>query len=207
DCVSSANVACGGHAGDADTMAAVVGLCRARGVAVGAHPSFPDRARFGRVDLDLPAKDIEAAVHAQGATLARSARAQGAALRHVKAHGALYHAASRSPEIADAVAAGARAACGDIVLVGQAGSAAVRRWRALGLHVRAEAFADRRYEAGGALRARDLPGALLCDPQEAAAQAVRLARGEGVVAADGTVISLTADTICLHGDTPGALAI
>ena len=202
--VSSANIACGGHAGDDSSMRAVVALCRTHGVAIGAHPSFPDRAQFGRVELPMTAGAIEAAVAEQIARLGHIARALGIELVHVKPHGALYHAASKRLEVADAIGRAARAWRAGLVLVGQAGSAALLRWRAPGWTTLAEAFADRRYEADGSLRARTRPGAVLTDAGEVAAQALRIARGEGVVTADGSILALAADTLCVHGDTPNA---
>lgn len=207
DVVTSCNVACGGHAGDADSMRAVVRLARARGVAVGAHPSFPDRARFGRADLDLPAEILVAALTQQIAALRAVAAAEGVALTHVKAHGALYHAASRRPGVAEALVQAAAAAAPGLPLVAQAGSAALLAFRSRGLITWAEAFADRRYEDDGALRARTRPGALLDQPSEAAAQALRIARGLGALTDDGRVVPLAADTLCLHADTPGAATI
>ena len=195
DVVTSANVACGGHAGDAETMRAVVRLARERGVAVGAHPSYPDREGFGREPMDLPAEELEAAVGAQIADLGNIARAEGVELTHVKPHGALYHAAASRPSVAHAVARAAARWSRDLVLVGPAGSAALGVWRAQGFRTAGEGFADRRYEPDGSLRPRSRPGALVTDPAEAASQAVALAHA-------GTV-----QTLCVHGDTPGAAAI
>jgi UPF0271 protein len=202
--ITSANIACGGHAGDDGTMAAVVQLCLRHGVAVGAHPSFPDRAGFGRVALPLAADAIEVTVTEQIARLGHIARAAGAELTHVKPHGALYHVASARVEVAYAIARAARRWHDDLILVGQAGSAALAHWRALGCATLAEAFADRRYEAGGSLRARSLAGAVLTDAQEVSTQALRIARGEGVVVSDGAVLPVVADTLCIHSDTKGA---
>lgn len=207
DLVTSANVACGGHAGDEASMRAVVRLARDRGVAVGAHPSFPDRARFGRVDLALPAEEVEAVVRRQLEVLLRVAREEGVVLAHVKAHGALYHAASARPEVARALVRAARVVGPDVLLVAQAGSAALQAFRDLGARTVAEAFVDRRYEADGRLRSRDLPGALLLDPAEAAAQAVGLAREGRVTTQDGRSLDVRAGTLCVHGDTPGAVAL
>lgn len=213
--VTSCNVACGGHAGDAASMRAVLRLARERGVAAGAHPSYPDRAGFGRTRLALAAAALTEALAAQIGALAEAARAEGVQLTHVKAHGALYHACSDDPAQADALRAALAAAArahpdvlgGPVVLVAQAGSRALARWRAAGCAVRAEAFVDRRYEADGTLRARSLPGALLLDPAEAAEQARRLACGEGARTLDGRTVPVTAQTLCLHADTPGAPAI
>jgi UPF0271 protein len=199
DVVTSANVACGGHAGDETTMRAVVRLARERGVAVGAHPSYPDRAGFGREPMDLPPEEIEVAVAEQIAVLGNIARAEGVKLTHVKPHGALYHAAARSTQgrasVTHAIARAAARWSRELVLVGQAGSPALAVWRAHGFRVAGEAFADRAYEPDGSLRPRSQAGALLTDPALAAAQAVALAQAG------------TAETLCVHGDTPGAPAI
>lgn len=206
--VSSANIACGGHAGDEASMRAIASAALARGVAIGAHPGYPDRANFGRADVAMAEAEIEASVRDQVAALVRVVRALGSEARHVKAHGALYHAAARRPEVARAIGRAALAACGErVTLVGLAGSPALGVWRSTGLRVVAEAFADRRYEADGSLRARGLAGAVIDDPAEAAAQALRVARGEGVVAADGSCVRVEAGTICLHADTPGAVNV
>ncbi len=205
--VTSVNVACGGHAGDDETMAATVRLAAARGVAVGAHPSYPDRARFGRVAMDFPPDVLEATVGAQIARLGLIARGLGVEIRHVKPHGALYHAAGRDEAVALAVARASAAWSPGLRLVAAASSPALAIWRAMGFAVGAEAFADRAYERDGSLRSRSLPGALVLDPAEAAARAVSIALGRGVPAVDGTVLPLVATTIGLHGDTPGATAI
>jgi 5-oxoprolinase (ATP-hydrolysing) subunit A len=206
-CITSANVACGGHAGNDATMETVVRMAREHGVAVGAHPGYPDRAGFGRVEQPLPPDELEAALAAQIRSLGTIARAHGVTLSHVKPHGALYHAAGRRTETATAIARAAARWSRDLVLVAQAGSAALACWRALGFATAGEAFADRRYEADGLLRARTRAGALLTDPVAAAEQAVRLARGAGALAEDGTVVPVVAHTLCLHADTPGAPAL
>lgn len=207
DIVTSANIACGGHAGDESSMTATVAAALARGVAVGAHPSYPDRPRFGRVRLDMPPDQIEQCIADQVAALARVAAAAGARLRHLKPHGALYHAAMTEPAVAEAIAKAARSVQPDLILVGLAGAPALDQWRGLGFTVASEAFADRRYEPDGSLRARSHPDALITDPAEAAAQAVHIVTGHGVVALDGRAVPLRADTICIHSDTPGAAGV
>ncbi len=207
DCVSSVNVACGGHAGDRATMAATVRSARARGVAVGAHPGYPDRAGFGRREMALSPDEIAGAVAVQVLALAGVASRLGAALVHVKPHGALYSRAMRDGSVAAAIADGVARVRRDLILVGLAGSPALEAWRRLGFATASEAFADRLYEPDGTLRSRSLDGALIVAPEEAAEQAVRIAEGRGIVASDGTEVRLRAETICLHGDTPGALAI
>ena len=205
--LTSANVACGFHAGDPETMDATVALALALGVRVGAHPGYPDRENFGRLRMEMPAGAIERLVLYQVSALEGFVGSRGSLLSHVKPHGALYHAAARSPEVARAIADGVRRAGSNLILVGQAGSLLLDAGREAGLEVAAEAFADRRYKPDGTLVPRGETGALLTDPEEAAEQAERLA-GEGfVLADDGSRVAIEADTICLHGDTPGAAAI
>lgn len=205
--VSSANIACGAHAGDADTMREIVAAALARGVAIGAHPGYPDRANFGRVALHLPANAVRESVESQVREVARVGQAAGGALRHLKPHGALYHAASERPEVARAIGEAAASVDPGLVLVGLAGSAALDAWRAMGLATASEAFADRRYERSSALRARGHDDAVITDPAEAAEQATRIARGEPVTACDGGEIAIRAETICIHSDTAGSVAI
>jgi 5-oxoprolinase (ATP-hydrolysing) subunit A len=208
--VTSLNIACGGHAGDDVTMRRMVEIARRLGKRVGAHPSYPDRAGFGRVEIAMRGEELAESIRLQVESLARWCRALGVEMSHVKPHGALYHAANRA-EVADAIAAGVERAGGvlgdaDVVLVGACGSGAVARWRELGFPVMEEAFADRRYDSGGTLRARTKAGAVISDPGQAAAQARELADGR-VRAADETILTLRADTICIHGDTPNAVEI
>jgi 5-oxoprolinase (ATP-hydrolysing) subunit A len=204
DIVTSANIACGGHAGDERSMRETVRAAAARGVAVGAHPGYPDRARFGRFDLNMTRSQIEAAVKSQVAALDAIATEEGTHVGHIKPHGALYHAAMQRPDVARAIA---NAAGGFAVLVGLAGAAGLDVWRGLGVSVAAEAFADRRYERDGSLQSRSGAGSLITDPSLAAEQAVRIARGQGVVASDGAVVAVHAQSICVHSDTPGAVEV
>jgi len=193
--VTSANIACGGHAGDEASMERTARLALARGVRIGAHPGYPDRAHFGRVAIPMPAAEIERLVRRQIERLDAVVRRLGGRIVHVKPHGALYNVAVRNTEVARAVAAGVAAWDPRVTLFGLAGSPMLDVWRQMGLQVAAEAFADRRYEPDGTLRPRQFAGALIADPREAAAQALRFAR-EG-----------KAQTICVHGDTPGAVDI
>jgi UPF0271 protein len=202
--LSSVNVACGLHAGDPAVMDATVALALARGVRVGAHPGYADRANFGRIRMEMSPKAIEALVLYQIAALDGIVRSRGGTLTHVKPHGALYHAGAQSPDVARAIAAAVGRAGPDLVVVGPPGSRLLAAAREVGLPVAAEAFADRRYRADGTLVPRTEPGALLMDPEEAAEQALHLARDRFVTARDGSRVEVTADTICLHGDTPGA---
>jgi len=202
--ITSANVACGEHAGDARMMLETVEQALHWNVAVGAHPSYEDRANFGRVELTLSYEKIATSVYRQVAALAEVAEACGARIGHVKAHGALYNQAAREPEIARAIAEGVSRWKKGVVLVGLAGSCMLGEFHAAGFQVAAEAFADRRYEGDGSLRPRKFADALLKNPEEAAAQALRIAERGSVVAANGEVVVVEAQTICIHGDTLGA---
>jgi UPF0271 protein len=205
--ITSANVACGGHAGDENTMRQTLRAARQLGVAVGAHPSFPDRENFGRVALRLSADAIQASVRDQVAALLVIATSLGIHLAHVKPHGALYHAANQDHETARAIGLAVQALDLQAIMVGQAGSSCLGVWRALGLRCAAEAFADRAYEPDGSLRRRTLDGALLTAPGEAARQALDIVVHNRVVSGDGSNLPLAADTLCIHSDTPGAVAI
>lgn len=189
---SSANIACGGHAGDLETMRGAVAEAARLGVAVGAHPSYPDRDGFGRREIELEHEVLVDLVASQVATLAAVARRAGVALTHVKAHGALYNRAARDPTVAEAFGRGVARVDLGLRLVGLAGSPALGIWNGLGFAVAAEGFADRGYAADGSLRPRGSFGALLVDPSAAAAQAVALAE------------HAHPDTICVHSDTPGS---
>jgi UPF0271 protein len=202
--LTSANVACGLHAGDPTVMDATVEQALARGVRVGAHPGYADRENFGRIRMDLSSEAIERLVLYQIAALDGFVRSRGARLTHVKPHGALYHAGAQSRDVARAIARGVGRAGADLVVVCQPGTRLLEAAREAGLPVAAEAFADRRYRADGTLVPRTEAGALLTDPDEAAAQALSLARDSYVIAQDGSRIAVEADTICVHGDTPGA---
>jgi UPF0271 protein len=204
--VSSANVACGGHAGDPMVMRQTVRRCRELGVAVGAHPSYPDLHGFGRRVLPLTSDEIENWVLTQIGALAAITRAEKVELCHVKPHGALYNVAAQDMVVAMAIARAVAAFSRELALVGLAGSALIAAGHELGLPVLAEAFADRTYEANGRLRDRRHADALIIDPAQCLAQTLQIVRDRMVVAVDGTAVPLQADTICLHGDTPGAAA-
>jgi 5-oxoprolinase (ATP-hydrolysing) subunit A len=203
--VTSVNIACGAHAGDATTILRTVVLAARHGVAIGAHPGYPDLAGFGRRDLDLSAEELRATLVVQVGAVLAAARVAGSAVRHVKPHGAMYNRAAADREMAATIAEAVRDLDPNLVLVGLAGSASVEAGRAAGLRVAAEGFADRRYEADGSLRSRRLDGAVL-RPAEAAAQAVSIARDGVVRAVDGSIVHVRADTICIHGDGPDAVA-
>jgi UPF0271 protein len=202
--ISSASIACGGHAGDADTMRATVALCLEHGVAVGAHPSYPDREHFGRRDLPATPAEVHAFVRQQVEALAAIAREQGARLRHVKPHGALYNRAARDRAIADAIAAAVHAFDPQLWLVGLSGSALIDAGEAIGLEVAHEAFVERGYEADGTLTPRTQAGAVL-DFAASLTQLADLLRGF-VVARTGERVPVRMDTLCLHGDRPDARA-
>lgn len=205
--VSSANIACGGHAGDEHSMMRTVMAALARGVALGAHPGYPDRANFGRAMQTVAAQELEDSIATQVDAFAQVVDRCGGRLVHVKPHGALYHAAMRQNAIAEVVARGIKRVGVDVILVGQAGTPGLEFWRDMGVRTAAEAFADRRYEPDGALRARDAVNAVIDDPIEAAAQAVRIVSGSGISTLTGEIVAVHADTICLHSDTPGAIEI
>lgn len=205
--VTSANVACGFHGGDPSVMDRTVALAARLGVAVGAHPGHHDLRGFGRRPLAVPPAEIERDVLYQVGALQAFARSHGIALAHVKPHGALYNQAATDEAVAEAVARGVVRAGRELVLVGLASTgvmaAAADR---VGLRFAAEGFADRRYEADGTLQPRRVAGSVIEDPAEAAAQAVSIARDGRVKAGDGRLVEVRAETICLHGDNPAAVA-
>jgi UPF0271 protein len=205
--LTSVNIACGGHAGDENTMRATLEQALRGHLAIGAHPGYPDRANFGRLELNLPPKEIAESVFEQVSRLSEIAANCGARLSHVKAHGALYNQAARESAVAQAIAQGVAPWRRDVVLVGLAGSPMLDVFRAAGFAVAAEAFADRRYEPQGALRSRKFADALILDPAVAADQALSIAERGSVMAWDRTEIPVAAQTICVHGDTPGAAQI
>jgi UPF0271 protein len=202
--ISSANIACGLHAGDAATMRDAVRLAVEHAVAIGAHPSFPDRDHFGRRAMQLAAADLHECIAGQVQLLADIAAAVGARLRHVKPHGALYNMAARDEELAEAVVAAVRRVDPSLTIVGLAGSALVKVALQMGLRGVSEAFADRAYRADGTLVPRDQPGSVLHEESLVASRAVAMVCERGIAAVDGSRVGLDADTICIHGDTPGA---
>ncbi len=202
--LTSVNIACGGHAGDEQTMKTTIEQALRWKLAIGAHPGYPDRSNFGRLDLKLPANEIVASVYEQVWALAGVAAHCGARVTHVKPHGALYNQAVRNRELAEAIAKGVARLSRDVVLVGLAGSPMLDVFREAGFGVAAEAFADRRYEPDGSLRSRKFEDALIRDPEEAGRQALGIAERGIVVARDGSKVAVNAQTICIHGDTPGA---
>ncbi|MBQ0933394.1 LamB/YcsF family protein [Ideonella sp. 4Y16] len=204
DHVSSANIACGFHAGDPATMRRVVAAAVQRGVAVGAHPGLPDLVGFGRREMKVSPADAYAMTLYQAGALAAFARAAGGRLHHVKPHGALYNMAARDRALADALAQAVHDLDPSLVFYGLAGSAMVDAARARGLRVAEEVFADRAYEDDGRLAARGTPGAMIENADAALAQVRLMLQGQ-VRARSGALVALRADTLCLHGDQPGAL--
>jgi UPF0271 protein len=205
--ITSANVACGGHAGDERTMRETVRIAKQLNVAVGAHPGYPDRETFGRIESPMAAAEIEATVRDQIAALSGVAESMGVQLVHCKPHGALYHAANKSVEIAAAIGRAVLEGDEQLIMIGQAGSPTLTLWESMGLTCAAEAFADRAYEPDGNLRKRILAGALLDDPARAARQAVDIGTRHVAIATDGSELKVIAGTICIHSDTPGSVAI
>ena len=202
--VTTVNIACGAHAGDEATMRATVRLARERGVAVFAHPSYPDRAGFGRTRMTLSPEEVGRLVREQVSALAAIARDEGIVLAGVKPHGGLYHASASEEATALAFAAAARAVYPGLVLVTSPGSRLLAAAASLGMRAAAEGFADRGYNADGSLVARGTAGALVGTPERAAVQALSIVRDGAAFAVDGTRIPIAVETICLHGDTPGA---
>lgn len=202
--ITSANVACGAHAGDAQVMRRTLRLAQAHGVACGAHPGFADLPGFGRREIPVSADEATDLVLWQLGALAALARAEGVRLRHVKAHGALYNMAAREAKLGAAVAQAVALFDPTLVFFGLAGSSMLDAGRAAGLTVAGEGFADRSYEPDGSLTPRRVPGAVIHDLPLVVARAVRMVTESRVTARDGSDISLHVDTICVHGDTPGA---
>lgn len=205
--LTSVNIACGGHAGDAQTIKTTIEQALRWNLVLGAHPGYPDRANFGRLELNLPPEAIADSVFEQVQTLAKAAAAYGARVAHVKPHGALYNQAVGNRVLAQAIAKGVGRWNRDVILVGLAGSSMLDVFRQAGFRVVAEAFADRRYEANGTLRARKFDDALMRDPAEAGRQALQIVERGTVTAHDGNEVPVNAQTICIHGDTPGASKI
>ena len=200
--ITSANIACGGHAGDAETMRAAVRLARQHRVAIGAHPGLPDRAGFGRNPGSHEPAELYEIVRDQVRTLAAIAP-----LRHVKPHGALYNQAGSDPEVARAVVSAVREVEPALALYGPPGSELEKAAAAAGLRVVTEGFADRRYEPNGNLVARTEPDALIEQAEEAVSHVLGMVRDKRIRTRDGSIVALQIETLCVHGDHPGALAL
>jgi 5-oxoprolinase (ATP-hydrolysing) subunit A len=202
--ITSANVACGAHAGDPSVMRRTVRLARDAGVAIGAHPGIPDLQGFGRREMAVDPRDAEDFVLTQIGALSAVARAEGVRLRHVKAHGALYNMAARDRALADAIARAIRAFDPALVMFGLPNSPMMDAAREAGLRAAAEGFADRAYRPDGSLVPRSVAGAVIHEAEAVIDRAVRMARDGVVLTPAGEQIRLRIDTICVHGDTPGA---
>lgn len=200
--ISSANIACGFHAGDPMVMRKTVKLALENGVGVGAHPGFPDLMGFGRREMKLSLDEIENSVIYQVGALMGMVRSEGGTLQHVKPHGMLYNMAVKDNKIAEAIARGIAKVDSNLILVALASSEFAEAGKKVGLKVANEVFADRGYNADGSLVARGTPGAFIKDPKIAAQRVVKMVKEGKVEAIDGTVISFQADTVCLHGDNP-----
>jgi 5-oxoprolinase (ATP-hydrolysing) subunit A len=204
--ISSANIACGWHAGDAATMVRTVKWALERGVAIGAHPSYPDRENFGRTEMQRDPEHVYAEVLYQIGALDAIVRAQGGELHHVKPHGALYNQAVRDPALARAIVRAVRDFDADLVFFGLAGSQMIDIAKEAGLRVKQEVFADRGYNPDGTLVKRGTPGALHEDEEVALNQTLTMVREKRVRAIDGSWVPIQAETVCLHGDGAHALA-
>jgi UPF0271 protein len=205
--ITSANVAAGFHAGDPSVLRDTIRLAKAQGVAVGAHPGFPDLVGFGRRELNVTPREAEDMVLYQVAAVAGVAAAEGVKVQHVKPHGALFNMAVRNADLSAAIAKAVAAFDRGLILFGLPGSEILAAGRAAGLRVAAEVFADRAYEADGSLASRRKPGSVIHDAAAVVARAVRMVKERTVVATDGSVVALDAETICVHGDTPGSDAL
>lgn len=203
--VSSANIACGFHAGDALTMQQSVRLAMKYGVAIGAHPSFPDRENFGRSAMQLPPETVYAQVVYQLGALAAITRAEGGKMIHVKPHGMLYNQAATDAVLADAIARAVFDVDPTLRLVGLAGSELIRAGERAGLQTRQEVFADRRYQSNGALVPRSQPDAMIDSDQQALEQTLTMVQQQKVLSREGVWVPVKADTVCLHGDGEHAL--
>jgi UPF0271 protein len=202
--ITSANIAAGFHGGDPSVLRETIRQAKTHGVAVGAHPGFPDLIGFGRREINVTAKEAEDFVLYQVAAVAGVAAAEGVAVQHVKPHGALFNMAARSADLSAAIARAVAAIDRSLILFGLPGSEILTAGRAAGLRVAAEVFADRAYEPDGSLASRRKPGSVIHDPDAVVARAVRMVKEHSVVAIDGSVVPLEADTLCVHGDTPGS---
>lgn len=203
--ISSANIACGFHAGDKETMRRTVDLALEHGVAVGAHPGYNDREGFGRVSIDLSHSELIGLVTVQVSSLGEICKSAGVRMKHVKPHGALYNQAAKDVGIAEAIAEAVKTIDPELILFGLSGSCSITEAQRLGLRTVAEAFADRTYTADGTLTPRTEPNALITDTEESLAQVIRMIREGIVISTTGETVPIAAETICIHGD--GAHAV
>jgi UPF0271 protein len=205
--ITSASIAAGFHGGDPSTLRDTIRLAKQHGVAIGAHPAFPDLVGFGRREMRVTPREAEDFVLYQIAAVAGVASAEGVKLQHVKPHGALYNLAARDAKLAAAIARGVAALDRSLILFALPNSELLKAGRAAGLRVAAEGFADRAYEPDGSLMARSKIGAVLHDSEIVVARTIRLLKERTVIAGDGTPLTIHVDTVCIHGDTPGADAL
>ncbi len=203
--ISSANIACGSHAGDVGTMKRTVELALANGVAIGAHPGYPDREGFGRKPMSLSAKEVFAIVQDQILLLAGVCDELGAALHHVKPHGALYNQAAKDPELAASIAEAVRGIDAALVLYGLSGSSLISEGKSAGLRTASEVFADRTYSPDGTLTPRTEPGALITELELSTSQILQMVEHGTVTSTSGENIAIESETICVHGDGPNAV--
>ena len=203
--ISSSNVACGWHAGDAEVMVKTVRAAKAKGVAVGAHPGYPDLMGFGRRNMTCTPDELYAYTLYQVGALKSVCESEGVELQHVKPHGAMYNQAAKDPKMAAAIVKAVNGAGKGIVLMGLANSAFETACGELGVPFASEAFVDRGYMPDGSLVPRSQPGAFIHDPDEAAARMLKLVREGVIVTPDGQVLRMKAHSICVHGDNPGAV--
>ena len=207
DYITSINIACGGHAGDYNLMKAMIRMGIEKNVTIGAHPGYPDKENFGRKIMDMNPPDIMDTIMKQIENLFEIAAAEKTELQHVKPHGALYNQAAKSSTIAHAIGLAVKKIDPQLTIVGLSDSLMIDTWKEMGLNVAGEAFADRAYEADGSLRNRELENALITNPTQAAKQAMMIIKSGEIISMDGNILSINAQTICIHSDTPNALAI
>ena len=207
DYITSINIACGGHAGDYNLMKAMIRMGIEKNVNIGAHPGYPDKENFGRKIMVMNPTDIMDTIMKQIENLFEIAAAEKTELQHVKPHGALYNQAAKSSTIAHAIGLAVKKIDPQLTIVGLSDSLMIDTWKEMGLNVAGEAFADRAYEADGSLRNRELENALITNPTLAAKQAMMIIKSGEIISMDGNILSINAQTICIHSDTPNALAI
>jgi UPF0271 protein len=205
--VTSINLACGGHAGDDDIMEEMIQIAKQKHVKIGAHPSYPDRENFGRIELNIGPEQLFESITSQIQKLIDIAKKEDVRIEHVKPHGALYNIASNNNNLAELIGKSVQKIDPKLAIMCLAGSPMVSILQKSGMNVISEAFADRAYNADGTLRNRDLDGALITDPVHATNQAKLRANNQQVIAFDGSEVSIQAKTICVHSDTPNALEI
>lgn len=203
--ITSANIACGFHAGDSEIMSKTLDLCLENGVAFGAHPGYPDRENFGRTNMDVTPEQVYNFTIYQLGALSAMAKAKGSKLQHIKPHGAMYNMAAKNKELSDAIVAAIKDFDDSIILLALSGSEMIESAKRAGIKYASEVFADRAYEADGTLRARKLEGSMITDEKEAISRVVRMIKEGKVTAYTGEDISLEAHSVCVHGDGEKAL--